>query len=72
MSFPVTEKASQATAIWMSESIFRSGKDGIDDLIKSLIKLVEHQDELEQLVEIHHTTHRFLDDPDWKRATKRW
>ena len=72
MSLPVTEKASHQTAVWMGESIFRSGKNGIDDLIKSLIKLVEHQDELEQLVEIHHTTHRFLDDPDWKRATKRW
>jgi len=72
MSLPVTVQASQEQAVWMGESIFRSGKNGIDDFIKSLNKLAENRDELGTLVEEHQKSNRFLNDPDWKRATKRW
>jgi hypothetical protein len=33
----------------MGESIFRSGKQGVDDLIAGLIKLVENRSELATL-----------------------
>jgi dTDP-4-amino-4,6-dideoxygalactose transaminase len=72
MTFPVTEKASQERAVWMSESIFRSGKEDIDDLIISLHKLAENRSELKELAKIQGETSQFSGDPDWKRATKRW
>ena len=49
MSFPVTERASWEESIWMGESIFRSGKQGIDDLVAGLKKLVDHRVELANL-----------------------
>jgi dTDP-4-amino-4,6-dideoxygalactose transaminase len=49
MHFPVTERASQSEAVWMGESIFRSGQDGIDDLVAGLIKLGKCQDQLAKL-----------------------
>jgi len=49
ISLPVTDRASQVEAVWMGESIFRSGKEGIDDLIAGLHKLVNNRDELERL-----------------------
>jgi dTDP-4-amino-4,6-dideoxygalactose transaminase len=49
MSLPVTERASQKEAVWMSESIFRSGKEGIDDLVSGLVKLGECQEQLATL-----------------------
>lgn len=52
MSFPVTERASQTESIWLKESIFRSGEEGVDDLIKALHKLAENQNELAKLSNI--------------------
>ena len=49
MSFPVAEKASWAESVWMGESIFRSGKKGVDDLIDGLAKLVENRTDLANL-----------------------
>ncbi len=72
MSLPVTMQASQEQAVWMGESIFRSGKQGIDDLIIALYKLTENRAELGTLVEEYQKSNRLLDDPAWKRATKRW
>ena len=48
MSLPVTERASQVESVWMGESIFRAGPEGIDDLIAGLQKLTENRDELAQ------------------------
>jgi hypothetical protein len=56
----------------MSESIFRSSKEDIDDLIISLHKLAENRSELKELAKIQGETSQFSGDPDWKRATKRW
>jgi hypothetical protein len=49
MSFPVAERARWVESVWMGESIFRSGKQGVDDLIAGLIKLVENRVDLEKL-----------------------
>jgi len=49
ISLPVAERASQVESVWMGESIFRSGKEGVDDLIKGLHKLVDNRDELAKL-----------------------
>lgn len=49
ISLPVAERASQVESVWMGESIFRSGKEGVDDLIKGLHKLVDNRDGLAKL-----------------------
>ena len=52
MSLPVTERASQVESVWMGESIFRAGPEGVDDLIEALEKLTDNQDGLKNLAEI--------------------
>jgi len=49
MSFPVAEGARWKESVWMGESIFRSGKQGVDDLIAALNKLVKHRADLNAL-----------------------
>ncbi len=49
MSFPVTERASEIESVWMGESIFRAGEEGIDDLVNGILKLAENTSELEGL-----------------------
>lgn len=49
MSFPVAERASQREAVWMGESIFRSGIEGVDDLTTALNKMARNQNELCEL-----------------------
>jgi dTDP-4-amino-4,6-dideoxygalactose transaminase len=39
MKFPEAEKASERDAIWLDESIFRSGQQGIDDVIRAIAKI---------------------------------
>jgi dTDP-4-amino-4,6-dideoxygalactose transaminase len=46
MSFPTAERASEIESVWMGESIFRAGKEGIDDLVKGIQKLVDNRTEL--------------------------
>lgn len=52
MSFPVTERAAEVESVWMGESIFRSGQEGVDDLINALHKMVENRDGLGTLAEM--------------------
>lgn len=49
MSLPVTERAAQVESVWMGESLFRAGTQGIDDLVAGVRKLAENRDELAQL-----------------------
>jgi len=49
MSFPAAERASWLEAVWMGESIFRSGKKGVDDLIAGLNKIADNRTELANL-----------------------
>jgi dTDP-4-amino-4,6-dideoxygalactose transaminase len=49
MSFPVTEQAAETTSVWMGESLFRAGQQGIDDFVAGVKKLVENRDELQQI-----------------------
>ena len=49
MSFPITENAAYKEAVWMSERIFRSGKQGIDDLVNGIRKLQENRDKLPKI-----------------------
>jgi dTDP-4-amino-4,6-dideoxygalactose transaminase len=49
MSFPAAERARWKESVWMGESIFRSGKQGIDDLISGLVKLAENRGALKNL-----------------------
>ncbi|MDJ0734076.1 MAG: DegT/DnrJ/EryC1/StrS family aminotransferase [Nostocaceae cyanobacterium] len=39
MSFPEAERASEGEAIWLDESVFRAGQQGIDDVITAIAKI---------------------------------
>ena len=49
MSLPAVERASLLESVWMGESIFRSGEEGINDLVKGIQKLVENRNKLNEL-----------------------
>lgn len=38
-SFPEAERACEHEAVWLDESVFRAGKQGIDDVVKALKKI---------------------------------
>ena len=46
MSFPVAERAARVESVWMGESTFRAGRQGIDDLVAGIQKLYQNRDEL--------------------------
>ncbi len=52
MTFPIAEQACEREAVWLEESIFRAGQQGVDDTVKALQKLAESQDELAKLAKI--------------------
>lgn len=46
MHFPVAERACQQEAVWLDESVFRAGRQGIDDVVAALRKIHDNRDEL--------------------------
>jgi len=52
MSFPVAERAGEREAVYLDESIFRAGKEGVDDTVRALNKLGQCQNELAELSQI--------------------
>jgi dTDP-4-amino-4,6-dideoxygalactose transaminase len=49
MTFPVAEIASERESVWMGEAIFRSGKQGVDDLVTGLRKIQSNREKLPKL-----------------------
>jgi dTDP-4-amino-4,6-dideoxygalactose transaminase len=52
MKLPITERASQVESVWMGESIFRSGRQGVDDLVEALKKMADNPDGLARLARV--------------------
>jgi dTDP-4-amino-4,6-dideoxygalactose transaminase len=46
MSFPVAEQACEHEAVWLDESIFRAGRQGVEDTIAALMKIQKNAPEL--------------------------
>jgi dTDP-4-amino-4,6-dideoxygalactose transaminase len=46
MSFPVAERACEHEAVWLDESIFRAGRQGVEDAVAALKKIQENASEL--------------------------
>ena len=40
MSFPEAERAAERESVWVNESVFRAGQQGIDDVTDALKKIV--------------------------------
>lgn len=51
LTLPETERAAELEAVWLDECVFRSGRDGVDDVIRALKKLTENRAEMEKLEE---------------------
>jgi hypothetical protein len=45
-SLPVAERLSLHEALWLGESTFRAGKEGVDDVVAALRKVQAHAAEL--------------------------
>jgi hypothetical protein len=48
MSFPVAERACEHEAVWLDESAFRAGPQGVDDVVAALKKIQKNALELDQ------------------------
>lgn len=46
MSFPVAERAGEHEAVWLGESVFRAGREGVDDAVAALKKVQRNAKEL--------------------------
>jgi hypothetical protein len=51
MQFPVAEQACEQEAVWLDESVFRAGRQGVDDAVAALRKIYEQRHELAGFVE---------------------
>jgi hypothetical protein len=46
MHFPEAERASEREAVWLDESVFRAGRQGVDDAVAALQKIYDQRQEL--------------------------
>jgi dTDP-4-amino-4,6-dideoxygalactose transaminase len=46
MNLPEAERAGQRESVWLGESVFRAGKQGVDDAVAALRKIYENREEL--------------------------
>jgi dTDP-4-amino-4,6-dideoxygalactose transaminase len=46
MRFPEAERACEHEAVWLDESIFRAGRQGVDDAVSAIRKIQENSGEL--------------------------
>lgn len=53
MHFPEAERACEREAVWLDEAIFRSDRQGVDDVIAALHKILENRQALRQAAEAH-------------------
>jgi dTDP-4-amino-4,6-dideoxygalactose transaminase len=51
MDLPVAERACEHEAVWLDESIFRSGRQGVDDAVKAINKIHQNAPELAEAAE---------------------
>ena len=51
MQFPVAEQGCEREAVWLDESVFRAGREGVDDAVAALHKIHDHRAELAAKVE---------------------
>jgi L-glutamine:2-deoxy-scyllo-inosose/3-amino-2,3-dideoxy-scyllo-inosose aminotransferase len=58
MSFPVAERACEHEAVWLDESIFRAGLQGVDDVVAALKKVQNNARDLSQAAEAWKTKNK--------------
>ena len=46
MSFPVAESAGEREAVYLNESVFRAGPQGVEDAVTAIAKVQQHAHEL--------------------------
>jgi dTDP-4-amino-4,6-dideoxygalactose transaminase len=51
MRFPEAERACQREAVWLDESVFRAGRQGVDDAVAALQKIYDQRQQLASQVE---------------------
>ena len=51
MQFPEAERACEREAVWLDESVFRAGREGVEDAVAALHKIYDNRGELAAKVE---------------------
>jgi len=58
MSFPVAERACEHEAVWLDESIFRAGRQGVEEAVAALKKIQKNARELSQAAQAWKTQNK--------------
>jgi dTDP-4-amino-4,6-dideoxygalactose transaminase len=58
MHFPVAEQACGHEAVWLDESVFRAGRQGVDDAVAALKKIQKNAGELDQAAQAWKAGHK--------------
>jgi dTDP-4-amino-4,6-dideoxygalactose transaminase len=58
MSFPVAERACEHEAVWLDESVFRAGRQGVEDAVAALKKIQKNAGELDQAAQAWKAGHK--------------
>ncbi|MFZ4849762.1 MAG: DegT/DnrJ/EryC1/StrS family aminotransferase [Caldilinea sp.] len=53
MNLPAAERACAHEAVWLDESVFRAGREGVDQAVAAIRKVYENRVELAQAVRLH-------------------
>ena len=51
MDFPVATRAYEQAAVWLSEAVFRAGKEGVDQAVAAIRKVYAHREKLAEMRE---------------------
>jgi dTDP-4-amino-4,6-dideoxygalactose transaminase len=57
MSFPVAERACEHEAVWLDESIFRSGQQGVNDAVAAIAKIQANAGRMEEVLRLAKKKH---------------
>ncbi|HSV86276.1 MAG TPA: DegT/DnrJ/EryC1/StrS family aminotransferase [Levilinea sp.] len=52
MSFPEAERACEQQAVWLDESIFRAGKQGVEDAVAAIAKIQANAGRMDEIIPI--------------------
>jgi hypothetical protein len=52
MRFPEAERACEQEAVWLDESIFRAGKQGVDDALAAVAKIQANAGRMDEVMAV--------------------
>jgi dTDP-4-amino-4,6-dideoxygalactose transaminase len=53
MSFPEAERACEHEAVWLDESVFRAGQQGVDDAVAAIAKIQANAGRMQEVIRMY-------------------